>query len=706
MAGRRARGLLDAEMDDGDTLGLSHSLNAMATRTEGEEDIEDEEEEEEEEEENDGSGDEEEEGDEEDVQRNKENHPTENVSGTARVNYLLAFKYLEETYTSAQTLFEMKPDFDLLGYILSLPMSCMDRPPVDTADGRRSREVRFPAEYHVTVLMASMERAPCGDHLPWVGMIDPAECTSVDQVDLQKLRSGGYTIWILGAGHCREARSRLMVKHPQVDFYKRNVYYVYVGLTVEESLLIGHEHNNAAGYHKKLTFVQRMRCWRDVFERLGCEKTNEAKKPCLEALGIPTFSWNYIGPLDLQLQICMKGPEVWGLLSDIFTLWEQAKIKAVKMKKGVEVKSGVLSLDEMNNKFTLLKIRQRTVTAFVKGVGADSWEAAKKEFPVHTQEAMLSQYYGLYERNVKETPIAMQLYIAKALNYKDKLRLSQQEEQTAATQDPEGLLTNWTAFEGEGYKGTVKVAHCDMLQLPEKVQDRLPFTLCIMDFPCGYNAEDSMDDEEPFRKPQIEASIASFKKITCAPYWVIAGFCSSNMLTDVKSTFSSACNCGVEEGIWVAPNVSTSARLKLTNCWQHCIIGFHSESGCREPIQFQFIDSDTRMTCWNHNAVVRKYTFAANNEILCPYQKPISLYEWLIKKFSDPNDSYIVDAFSGSGTGAFATLLSKRHVLVVENDLRCVRGIRARLVGRGFVETAAKEIDTRGRTVAEGWWHA
>ncbi|GBG65450.1 hypothetical protein CBR_g51045 [Chara braunii] len=271
--------------------------------------------------------------------------------------------------------------------ILSLPMSSMIRPPVDTPDGRRSREVRFPAEYHVRVLMASMERAPCGDHLPFVGMIDPTECTAVDQNEI--------------------------VSEPADMPYK---------------------------------------------PLLGMAALDDA-------LVVPILT---------------------------------------------EVRSGVLSLDEMNHKFTLLKI-------------------------------------------------------AKALNYRDKLQHSQQEEQTAATQDPEGLLTDWTAFEGEGYKGTVKVAHCDMLQLPEKMEDKLPFTLCIMDFPCGYNAEGSVDDQEPFSRPQVEGSFASFKKITCAPYWVIAGFCSSDMLDDVKSTFSYACNCGVEVGIWVAPNISTCACLKLTN---------------------------------------------------------------------------------------------------------------------------------------------
>ncbi|GBG89295.1 hypothetical protein CBR_g49004 [Chara braunii] len=357
--------------------------------------------------------------------------------------------------------------------------------------------------------------------------------------------------------------------------------------------------------------------------------------------------WLHLGllvvssPSDLADLGCsaVAARHVWALLFDIFTLWEEAKIKDVKMKKGTggkkvkslevaessasgsdtgkgekggrpvkknkknvckerlslmalnplmyvsekneivsepadmpykpllgmvalndalvvsiltEVKSGVLSLDEMNHKFTLLKVHLRIVATFVEGVGADGWEAVKEEFVVHTQEVMLSQYYKLYERNVKETPLAMQLYIVKALNYRDKLR----------------------------------------------------------------------------------------------------------------------------------------------------------QSGSREPIQFQFNDSDTRMTCWSHNAVVRKYTFAEDNEILCPYQKPIFLYEWLIKKFSDPNDSYIVDAYPGSGTGAIATLLCKRNVLVIESDLHCVRGVRARLAGRGFVESATKEKDSKSRTVSEGWRHA
>ncbi|GBG91474.1 hypothetical protein CBR_g52430 [Chara braunii] len=766
MAGRRARGLLDAEMDDGDTLALSHSLNTMATRTEGEEDIEDEEEEEEEEEENDGSGDEEEKGDEEDVQRNKENHPTENVSGTARVNYSLAFKYLEETYTSAQTLFEMKPDFDLRGckwalqptqqglfFYRYLTRACKYEPVGLCIWVAKTTRVEDGQEVHVTNLWTERKKVIARYVLQkrdyvWDAFQDPNGVlhhklrTAPDEVFCNTLGTYVafyYTTFMTNRQISGGVQSSPLpavsgggVFHPSTQMgVPRNVPHPVGNVFLSSSQMPGSGlapvQQTPAVSQAKIKAVKmkkgvggKQARSLEVAEssasdsEVGKGKKGEAGKGKKggrpEKRNTKNVSQERLALMTLNP--LMNVSEKNEIVSESANMPYKPLLGMTGLNDALvipvltEVKSGVLSLDEMNNKFTLLKIRQRTVIAFVEGVGADSWEAAKEEFPVHTQEAMLSQYYGLYERNVKETPIAMQLYIAKVLNYKDKLRLSQQEEQTAAIQDPEGLLTNWTAFEGEGYRGTVKVAHCDMLQLPEKVQDRLPFTLCIMDFPCGYNAEDSMDDEEPFGKPQIEGSIASFKKITCAPYWVMAGFCSSNMLTDVKFAFSSACNCGVEVGIWVAPNVSTSAGVKLTNCWQHCVIGFHSESGCREPIQFQFIDSDTRMTCWNHNAVVRKYTFAADNEILCPYQKPISLYEWLIKKFFEPNDSYIVDAFSGSGTGAIATLLSKRHVLVVENDLRCVRGIRARLAGRDFVESAAKEIDTRGRTVAEGWRHA
>ncbi|GBG69067.1 hypothetical protein CBR_g3765 [Chara braunii] len=650
MAGRRARGLLDVEMDDGGTLDLSHSLNAMAAGNEGAEDIEDEEEEEEEEEETDGSGDEEEERDEEDVQRNKENHPTENVSGTARVNYPLAFKYLEETYTSTQTLFEMKPDFDLLGckwalqptqqglfFYRYLTRACKYEPVGLCNWVAKTTRVKDIQEVHVTYLWTEMKKVIARYVLQkkdyvWDAFQDPNGVlhhklqTAPDEVFCNTLGayvafyyttfmtnrqiSGGVQssplLPVSGGGvfhpsaqtgaprnvlhpvgsvflsssqmpgpglapvqqtpavsqvrsadtgrgpsnrqsHEGPSRRQPSVllntsmaaprRHPvqsvgqqQQQQSQKRKKVIATRLPVADDRTPERRHKKArkgsggsSGKGKRsadtataavdlepesagMTPLQRM------WSRLV---TLNVKKVTEDILSLPMSCMNR-PPVDTadgrrSREICMRGPEVWGLLSDNFTLWEQAKIKDVKMKKGVggkqarslevaessasgsevgkgkkceagkgkkggrlgkrntkdvsqerlalmalnplmyvsekneivsesaympykpllgmaglddtlvipvltEVKCGVLSLDEMNNKFTLLKIHQRTATAFVEGVGADSWEAAKEEFPVHTQEAMLSQYYGLYERNVKETPIAMQVYIAKALN--------------------------------------------------------------------------------------------------------------------------------------------------------------------------------------------------------------------------------------------------------------------------------------------------
>jgi DNA modification methylase len=106
---------------------------------------------------------------------------------------------------------------------------------------------------------------------------------------------------------------------------------------------------------------------------------------------------------------------------------------------------------------------------------------------------------------------------------------------------------------------------------------------------------------------------------------------------------------------------------------------------------------DDRVNVLVHPAVTKKFVFAADGNVLCPYQKPISLYKYLISRFS-PQDSYILDGCSGSGTGAVAGVLSGRNVLVVEMDSRCVSGIRARLASNIIDEAAGEvQLDERGK---------
>ncbi len=50
-----------------------------------------------------------------------------------------------------------------------------------------------------------------------------------------------------------------------------------------------------------------------------------------------------------------------------------------------------------------------------------------------------------------------------------------------------------------------------------------------------------------------------------------------------------------------------------------------------------------------------------------PSQKPIALYEYLIKTYTNPN-MVVLDCFSGSGTNIFACLKTKRKYICIEKD--------------------------------------
>ncbi|GBG92341.1 hypothetical protein CBR_g55221 [Chara braunii] len=167
-----------------------------------------------------------------------------------------------------------------------LPMTCLKRPPVD-GTGNRSLEVREPDEDHVSTLMDSMIACPTGDHLPFVGVVDPDEVKDKSEVDLDRLRRGGYNIYVLGGGHCREARERPRQIYPDMDDYNRNVCYVYAGLSTDEARQMAHKHNLAARYYRDMNFIEKMKCWRNVFERKGSVKIADVKIACLREYGIP-----------------------------------------------------------------------------------------------------------------------------------------------------------------------------------------------------------------------------------------------------------------------------------------------------------------------------------------------------------------------------------------------------------------------------------
>jgi site-specific DNA-methyltransferase (adenine-specific) len=56
-----------------------------------------------------------------------------------------------------------------------------------------------------------------------------------------------------------------------------------------------------------------------------------------------------------------------------------------------------------------------------------------------------------------------------------------------------------------------------------------------------------------------------------------------------------------------------------------------------------------------------------NNDIIHPTEKPVGLFEYLIRTYSNEND-LVFDGFGGSGTTAIAAHKSKRNFIVIEKE--------------------------------------
>jgi site-specific DNA-methyltransferase (adenine-specific) len=65
-------------------------------------------------------------------------------------------------------------------------------------------------------------------------------------------------------------------------------------------------------------------------------------------------------------------------------------------------------------------------------------------------------------------------------------------------------------------------------------------------------------------------------------------------------------------------------------------------------------------------------------------QKPVPLFEYLIRTYSNPGD-LVLDCTAGSGTTGAAAMGSGRRSILIDNDPACIATMRARLLGGAAV---------------------
>ena len=143
------------------------------------------------------------------------------------------------------------------GHVFNLPITQIHRPPVDEKTGRRQLEIREPHRMHVQNLKKKMKINPHATVVPFIVMVDPEECPTIESFDVRK--HDQYNYFVIGGSHSAEARRQLVREHPTTFFFKYAECKIYVGLTTEEAKLLAWDHNNDNDYRQKMSSIERIR---------------------------------------------------------------------------------------------------------------------------------------------------------------------------------------------------------------------------------------------------------------------------------------------------------------------------------------------------------------------------------------------------------------------------------------------------------------
>jgi hypothetical protein len=210
---------------------------------------------------------------------------------------------------------------------------------------------------------------------------------------------------------------------------------------------------------------------------------------------------------------------------------------------------------------------------------------------------------------------------------------------------------------------------------------RREYTLAIADIPYGFNVSGCRhDDSVAWGEADIRQLVKSFKVSTAAPSWRFVILHSDDQLPMVKSVLNQECSGGCHPCIWAKPNVKNSGGPRLTSNWEMFTVGFHNLAGPRTMDNFNFRKEEERRNYVEFNVVLTgKLKHSGDLYPVNVYQKPRMLLDYMVGHYSWVNE-WVLDLFSGSGSGLASCMTYGRHCVAVELDERQAKVLQERVI--------------------------
>jgi hypothetical protein len=213
----------------------------------------------------------------------------------------------------------------------------------------------------------------------------------------------------------------------------------------------------------------------------------------------------------------------------------------------------------------------------------------------------------------------------------------------------------------------------------DKVLDKQNYTLAIADIPYGFSARGSENDDVPFDCADNTDMVESFKRTMSAPLWRFVIIHPLQQTDSILKTLGTACNAGVEAGIWMKPNISAfSPGNRLAWGFKNWAIGYQSPDGTRSSEMYNFDRDEGWLNIIRSSCVTNK-SVDALGKIVNPYQKPVALSSWFVEHFSNTGD-WVAGLCCGTGGTLVASLLKNRCGAAVDKSDRQVEYVKKRII--------------------------
>eukprot|EP01018_Ginkgo_biloba_P038480 Gb_37443 [translate_table: standard] len=443
-----------------------------------------------------------------------------------------------------------------------------------------------------------------------------------------------YHYYVIGGCNSVEARRQLTQEFPQNVHFKEVKCIVYTGLTPLEEKLLVWDHNHDNEYRAEMKFIQKIQFFHNEFIDL-CEgdkskATFEFRLQCCMEVGIVIHEKDtkrksdMLRAVDSQFQLAWHIRYVWDIIDNIFSMWDEFKVKGKKMKK---MKKDLYSCSSSKSIPTLLPLPD--------DMSPSPWRCLQG---IKDEKILIS----ILSR-VKSTDISLNEMAEEFTNL------------------------SYAIYNGD----------CEKL---DTLVPRKEYSLMIVDIPHGYNIKGCINDEEPFSYKQFKRVVEEFCKVTTSNMWRFIVFHSDAQQGMVLTKFRDLTNSR-DHLIWHKPNIRSKIGHKFSTCHYHIYVGYWTKDGEQCPQMINFKDGVDYNSILSYNAVVKKLKHMdkdSHGEIVNPYQKPQSLINYLIDMFSNEGD-WVLDLFSGSGTTIACSLKKGRNCISVEKDLIQVNYINQRV---------------------------